>query len=124
MTAYDPAIAPDAAEWLTMEQPARIAAVAEFHRVNRIEIPRKDRVMHSAVHAIVETQIASNDPPEVGAAMTRLTAAGMDRHEALHALGATLARHMFALSRDEDASAGEHAKYREAVAALSFRSEA
>lgn len=121
MSAYDPAVAPDPAAWLALDQPARIAAVAEFHREHRIEIPRKDRVMHSAVHAIVETQIASDDPPEVGAAMARLTSAGMDRHEALHALGATLARHMFALSRNEDAGADGHAKYREAVAALESR---
>ncbi len=120
MMTYDASVAPDAAAWLALDEQTRSDVVAEYHRVNRIPVARRDRMMHSAIHAIVETQIASNDPPEVTEAMTRLMAAGLERHEAVHAVGTTLARYMFSLSRGESTADDGHARYREAVAQLVY----
>lgn len=120
MMTYDPAVAPNVEDWLGLDEQSRMDVVAEYHRVNRVQVARRDRMMHAAIHAIVETQIASRDPAEVAEAMARLTAAGMERHEALHAIGATLASYMFSLSRDASIGEDGHARYREAVAKLVF----
>ncbi len=55
---------------------------------------------HVAMHAAVETQLASGEPPEVRAALERLMAAGATRHEALHQIGAAFAGELFEMQRE------------------------
>jgi hypothetical protein len=50
--------------------------------------------LHSVIHVAVETQLAEGHPAAT-AAMARLTAEGLDRHDALHAIGSILAVEMF-----------------------------
>ena len=47
--------------------------------------------LHAAVHAVVETQLASGAPPETRRALERLLAGGLPRHEAVHAIGLIVA---------------------------------
>jgi hypothetical protein len=55
------------------------------------------RSLHLTVHEVLANQLWDNDPPEVWEAAQRLTATGLDRHEALHQLCAILAEHLRAV---------------------------
>lgn len=50
--------------------------------------------MHVTLHVIVENQILLGETTPVLAAMKRLAAEGLDRHEAIHAVAGVLAWHM------------------------------
>lgn len=84
---YDPLRSPLAAKWLEIGELNRIDLVADFHKKARIKIPNARA--HAVLHAIVENQIALNTPA-VLEAMDRLQAEGIDRHEAIHAVGTVL----------------------------------
>ena len=49
---------------------------------------------HVTLHVIVENQLALGDPPQARAALARLRAAGLGRHEAVHAIASVLVRHL------------------------------
>lgn len=51
------------------------------------------------VHVVVENQLASNVEP-VPETIAKLTRQGLDRHEAIHAIGAALSEDVFDLLRD------------------------
>ncbi len=46
--------------------------------------------LHLAMHEIVASQLADDDPPEVNETAQRLLAAGYDRHEVLHMLAGAM----------------------------------
>ncbi|WP_219413227.1 DUF1841 family protein [Pseudonocardia nigra] len=50
--------------------------------------------LHVAVHEIVANQLWDDDPPEAWQAAQRLLESGMDRHDALHAIGEVLVTHL------------------------------
>ena len=50
---------------------------------------------HLLIHEMVEKQLSERDPPEVGATLHRLLAGGLDRHEAVHAIGTAVAGEAF-----------------------------
>lgn len=49
---------------------------------------------HLIIHEIVTTQLWNDDPPEAWQAACRLTAAGIERHQALHMIGDVVIRHL------------------------------
>ncbi|MGO8917267.1 MAG: DUF1841 family protein [Stellaceae bacterium] len=91
--AYDPAAAPDPAEWLELDEGERMLQVEYYHRRASLRVGH-DR-LHANLHVVVENQIALDDPPTVRRAMERLMGEGLDRHEALHAVGSVLAGFLF-----------------------------
>lgn len=94
---YDPLVAPDPTEWLDLDEDERVELVAAYHRRAGIRVPSE--ASHAAIHVGVETQIALGDPPEARRAMDRLIAQGLDRHDALHAVGYVLATHVWSLAQ-------------------------
>jgi hypothetical protein len=64
---------------------------------------------HAVIHAVVETQIALGDELPVGRTLQRLMAEGLDRHDALHAVGSVLAGHLHDLMRRADLGEGKAA---------------
>jgi hypothetical protein len=92
MEHYDPLLAPDPAEWLAAEEGQRIALVVDYHEGARVKLPNKR--LHAAIHVIVENQIAIGDNLPVRRVLDRLQSEGLDRHEAIHAIGSALAGHM------------------------------
>jgi Domain of unknown function (DUF1841) len=89
---YDPQSAPDAVRWLATAEADRLEAVRRHHKKagDRAGSPE----IHAAVHVAVETQLAEGHPA-ARAAMDRLIAEGLERHEALHAIGSIVATEMF-----------------------------
>lgn len=118
MNRYDPDLVPSPEQWLALDEQQRIHLAEEHHRVARIKLPNAKA--HAVFHVIVENQIAEN-LESVVRAMARLTAGGLSRHEALHAIASVLAGHineLFSAKADEKDSA---AIYDAAVERLTAR---
>jgi len=103
---YDPDIAPSAPLWLSLEEARRIALVEEYHDATALPNAR----VHAAIHTAVENQIAMN-LPSVVAAVARLQAQGLDRHDTVHAIGSVLATHMWGLLRGNISAGDPTAEY-------------
>jgi hypothetical protein len=83
----------------------------------RIKLPNIK--VHATFHAIVENQIAQGLEPVVRA-MRRLTAEGLPRHEALHAIGSVVADFFYEAmnGKDQEFGATVQARYDAAVERL------
>jgi hypothetical protein len=92
MQHYDPLDAPDCEEWLALDEQERIALARDHHGRARIHVPNV--AVHAAVHAIVETQIALGEETPARRTAQRLMDEGLDRHEAIHAIGSVLVEFM------------------------------
>ncbi|OGT84992.1 MAG: hypothetical protein A3H91_01990 [Gammaproteobacteria bacterium RIFCSPLOWO2_02_FULL_61_13] len=88
---YDPLRAPEPAAWLALDEDERIRLVEECHRKVKMELP--DPRVHATFHVIVENQIAEGLDPVVRT-LQRLTHEGLDRHDAIHAIGCVLIDHL------------------------------
>jgi len=95
--AYDPETAPDTAEWLDLEEDERISRVSAYHRHAKIKLPNLK--IHAALHSVVENQIAG-ELQTVRETVARLQAEGLNRHDAIHAIGSVLVVRLQALMRE------------------------
>lgn len=91
MRSYNPAKSPDRAEWRALSERDRIDLIYEYH--DFIGETGENMEAHAAIHAAIETQIAE-DVPEIRVTLGRLRKQGLNRHDAIHALGSILAQHM------------------------------
>jgi hypothetical protein len=96
MIRYDPESAPDPDSWLATPESDRLDAVRRHHRKARQRSGSPKA--HAAIHLTVENQLAQGHPAAC-AAMTRLMSEGLDRHEALHAIGSIVAGDIFDVVR-------------------------
>ncbi|HEX7326238.1 MAG TPA: hypothetical protein VF292_12945 [Rhodanobacteraceae bacterium] len=119
MYKYNPQHAPDAAEWLALDEQERMTLVEAYHRKLRIKLP--NLTLHATIHSIVENQIAEGHAPVIRA-MTRLTAAGLSRHDAVHAIGSVLATHLVELLKTEPTGANPMVGYDAAIERLTAES--
>ena len=94
METYDPETAPDAAEWLELEEDERVSRVSAYHRHAKIKLPNLN--IHAALHAVVENQIAE-ELQAVRETVARLQTEGLSRHDAIHAVGSVLVVRLQAL---------------------------
>jgi hypothetical protein len=92
MDDYDPHQAPEPKEWLALDEDERVYLVEQYHRQARIRLPNV--TVHAVMHAVIENQIALGDEIPVRRTLQRLMSEGLDRHDALHAVGSVLAMHM------------------------------
>jgi hypothetical protein len=89
---YDPFEAPDPQEWLALDEQERLELVKDYHRRARIPLP--SLAAHAAAHMIVENQIALAYETPARRTAERLMREGLDRHEAIHAIGMVLMEHL------------------------------
>jgi hypothetical protein len=86
---YDASTAPDPQAWLELDEQERIELVIAYHR--RYHLPMgQDPKMHGVAHVIVENQVAMGDATVVPATLARLMREGLNRHDAIHAIGSVL----------------------------------
>lgn len=121
MNHYDPEIQPDSTAWLALSEQERIDLVEEYHRKARIELPNIR--VHAVFHAIIENQIAEG-LESVIRAMARVAKEGLSRHDAIHAISAVCAEHLFDImkSNDQEGTDKTHARYDAAVERLTAKS--
>lgn len=93
MQKYDPQYAPDPEQWLAMDEQERIDLVKKFHRKAKIKLPNER--LHATIHVIVENQIAMGDEIPVRRVIERLRTEGLNRHDAIHAVGSVLAGRIY-----------------------------
>jgi hypothetical protein len=89
---YDAFHDPDPAAWLGLDEQIRIQLAQDYHRRKKIRLP--NLTIHATIHAIVENQVALGEEIPVRATLRRLLGEGLDRHDAIHAIGAVLTDHM------------------------------
>ena len=109
MKRYDRLEAPEAQEWLALDEQERIDLVLNYHRKARIRLPNAK--VHAIVHAMVETQIALGDETPARRTAQRLINEGLDRHEAIHAIGWVLIEFMSDLMDEPESRAEPNAPY-------------
>jgi mRNA degradation ribonuclease J1/J2 len=96
MDKYDPANPIGSDEWLALNEAKQIELVRDFHAELDLEMPDDALSIHSSIHVIVENQLAMRVElkPET---IAKLTRQGLNRHEAIHAIGAILSEDIFDL---------------------------
>lgn len=109
MQRYDPFAAPDPEAWLALDEQERFTLVEDYHRRMRIRVPNPR--MHAVVHAIVETQIALGDETPARDTLQRLVNEGLDRHDAIHAVGSVLVGYMNDLMKAAESDADPNPQY-------------
>ena len=92
ITRYDPLKAPDPEAWLAIDEMERIELVRAFHVRAGIELPNEE--VHATLHAIIENQIALGDQTPVQLKARQLMAQGLNRHDAIHAIGSVLIKYI------------------------------
>jgi hypothetical protein len=122
MMRYDAEEGPDARAWLAASEGERALACERHHAAltsphARVRNPR----LHAAVHAVVENQLASGEPPEAPRALARLRGAGLSRHEAVHAIGLLVSNAMAAALEGRRHDPAAYARELDALTADSWR---
>ena len=115
---YDPEAAPDPEKWLALEEAQRLDSVSAFHSRMRVKLPNAH--LHAAVHVIVENQLAEGFDLATDA-LDRLRAEGLDRHEAIHAIGSVLIGHVRDLMREGATTPDPNGPYAQALRMLTAR---
>ncbi len=94
MDTYNPNKSVDGEKWLALDEAQRIELVDDFHLQLDLEMTEDALRVHSAIHVIVENQLAMGVDliPETVAKLTRQ---GLNRHETIHAIGAIIAEDIF-----------------------------
>jgi len=87
METYDPETAPDAAEWLALEEDERVDRISAYHRRAKVKLP--NRRVHAVLHSVVENQIAE-EMQTVRETVVRLQDEGLSRHDAIHSVASVL----------------------------------
>jgi hypothetical protein len=101
MKHYDPLAAPDPSEWLALDEHERMRIVGRYHR--RIGFNAASFESHVAIHTTIENQIAMGDELPVRRKIEQLMHEGLDRHEAIHAVGSVLAGLVYDIGQAVDA---------------------
>jgi hypothetical protein len=84
---YDPEKTPDPKEWLALDEWERTNLIVDYHDSADVELPNTK--LHALFHTIVENQIATGEKVPART-LQRLMKEGLDRHEAIHAVGSVL----------------------------------
>jgi hypothetical protein len=117
---YDPHERVNSDAWLALEESERTRLVVRYHQRQRIWLPNE--IVHAAIHVIVENQIALGDAFPAKAVLFRLMSEGLDRHEAVHAIGSVLSKTLFTAMCEENVNDKLHADYVEKLKSLSAES--
>ena len=111
MDAYDPLRPPPVADWTELDESERLNLVLAYHQKQDDDLPNPDA--HAVAHVIVENQVALADETPVAAVMARLMQEGLDRHEAIHAIGYVLMGTLHETIQDNSEADPTSAYYRE-----------
>jgi hypothetical protein len=105
MQGYDPLAAPDPEQWLALDEQARSGLVRDYHQRARPRLPHIQA--HALLHVAVENQIALGDESPAQRTARRLMDEGLDRHDAIHAIGLVLIKFMYDLIEEPGSAQNE-----------------
>ena len=115
---YDPMVDPDPVAWLGLDEVERIEVVRRHHK--RAGEPAESLRAHAAIHAAVETQLAEGRATTLDA-LQRLLQEGLDRHEAIHAIGSLVAGELYGAVTGKRSEEGSYDQRVAALTAASWR---
>jgi hypothetical protein len=84
--------------WNELSEEERLDLIIDHHRRKRVRLPNAR--MHTLAHLIVENQALLGEETPVRATLDRLIGEGLDRHEAVHAVGMVLLGLMWEVCTD------------------------
>ncbi len=113
---YDADEQPDPDVWLELDETERLDLVSDYHR--RTGVQAENPELHAMAHVVVENQVALGEATSVPEALDRLINEGLDRHDAVHAIGSVLMRIIFNTVHERDSASDINAKYRQELATL------
>jgi hypothetical protein len=121
---YDPHIRPDAEAWSALDETDAFSLVTRYHGSPGCEHPPAPNPhLHTALHVVVENQAALGDETPVAATIERLMREGLNRHDAVHAVGSVLAEHIYELLKGQrPATAAGSTVYYDELRALTAES--
>jgi len=105
---------PHSATWLELDESERVDAVMDYHR--RAKVVPENLKLHAMTHVVVENQVALGEATPVPATLNRLMLEGLDRHEAIHAIGSILMSIVFDVSHDPAVGGDINARYNRELA--------
>jgi hypothetical protein len=109
---YDAIEQPDPAIWLELDETERVDLMIDYHR--RIGMQLETPELHAMAHVVVENQVALGEVTPVPETLDRLMDEGLDRHEAVHAIGSIFMEIVFdAVHKPDDGSDINANYYRE-----------
>ena len=117
---YDPYREPERDEWLATDEGERTELVRTYHKRKGVALP--NALLHAAIHVTVENQIALGDEMPVKRKLSDLLREGLDRHDAIHAIGSVLAEHIYLIMKGELQEEDPNPKYLEALSQLTAKS--
>jgi hypothetical protein len=91
---YDAEVDPTPGQWLALDEDDRAGIVQAFHDATCPDEVGASPWLHAAIHVMVETNLAEGRPAAV-AALRRLRAEGLGRHDAIHALGSVMVEEIY-----------------------------
>ena len=122
---YEASEQPDPETWLGLDETERVDLVIDYHRRTRVQL--ENPKLHAMNHVVVENQVALRDATPVAATLDRLIDEGLDRHDAIHAIGSVLMGIVVDTVRKADDADDINAKYNRELATLTatgWRSQA
>src|SRR4051794_28901704 len=105
---YDADDKPRPQTWLELDETERVGLVVDYHRRAGVQLDSLE--LHAVTHVVVENQVALGDATAVPATLSRLMDEGLDRHEAIHAIGSVLMDIVFDVVREADDGGDINAK--------------
>ena len=119
---YDPERHVDPAAWDAADEAERMNAVVQYHQRKKIRMPSLQA--HAAIHTAVENQIAMGDSFPAKATLARLMREGLDRHDAVHALGSVVSGEIYRMLKEKTpCDRAEYALKLERLTAESWRKQ-
>jgi hypothetical protein len=112
---YNPHEIPSPEEWLELDEDECMALVENYHKLRETDLPNV--TLHAVIHTVVENQLAMG-LEEVQGAMDRLIGDGLDRHDALHAIGSVLSEHLWEQSQGKTTGDEREQKYNQDLGKL------
>jgi hypothetical protein len=116
---YDPNEAPIASVWLSTDEAERLEIILRYHKRKVLDIPNPR--LHAAIHVAIENQLAEG-MPEAFQTLARLIKEGLNRHDAVHALGSVLSKQIYQISKGEVELKDPNAQYINDLKSLSAES--
>jgi hypothetical protein len=107
---------PDPETWLELDETERIDLVIEYHR--HIQAQLETPELHAMAHVVVENQAALGEVTPVPETLERLLDEGLDRHEAVHAIGSVLMKIVLDTVDKPDDVSDINARYNRELALL------
>lgn len=102
MRRYDPKNTPNPTEWLALDEDQRTLMIERYHQQHG-EYGELIKT-HSIMHSVVESQLAEEAEP-VKDALLRLRKDGLNRHDAIHAIGSVLAEYIWEMMNKDEVGA-------------------